>query len=74
VNCLAPTDPDIRILAQNRNYSQSVYQLDYVQSRVAAEAGFWSGGRAWAAVAALLLLARLAFVWRGRARVVTAAR
>src|SRR5262249_50613777 len=30
VNCLVPRDPDIRIVAQNRNYSQSHYQLDYV--------------------------------------------
>ncbi len=31
VNCLAPRDPDIRILAQSRNYSQSFYELDFVQ-------------------------------------------
>ena len=29
VNCLVPRDPDIRITAQNRNYQQSFYQLDY---------------------------------------------
>jgi hypothetical protein len=29
VNCLVPTDPDIRITAQRRNYAQSVYRLDY---------------------------------------------
>jgi hypothetical protein len=32
VNCLVPRDPDIRILAQNRNYSQSFYELDFVQA------------------------------------------
>ena len=32
VNCLVPRDPGIRILAQNRNYSQSVYELDFVQA------------------------------------------
>lgn len=32
VNCLVPRDPDIRILTQNRNESQSFYQLDYAQS------------------------------------------
>src|SRR5690242_10364386 len=31
VNCLVPRDPDVRITAQNRNYRQSFYQLDYVQ-------------------------------------------
>ena len=31
VNCLVPRDPDIRILAQNRNYSQSFYELEYTQ-------------------------------------------
>lgn len=32
VNCLVPGDPNIRILAQNRNESQSFYQLDYAQA------------------------------------------
>jgi hypothetical protein len=32
VNCLVPRDPDIRILTQNRNESQSFYQLDYAQA------------------------------------------
>ncbi len=31
MNCLVPRDPDIRILAQNRNENQSFYQLDYAQ-------------------------------------------
>jgi hypothetical protein len=35
VNCLVPRDPAIRILAQNRNYSQSSYQLDYEQTESA---------------------------------------
>jgi hypothetical protein len=34
VNCLVPRDPDIRILAQNRNYSQSFYELEYTQPGV----------------------------------------
>ncbi len=29
MNCLVPRDPSIRILTQNRNQSQSFYQLDY---------------------------------------------
>ncbi len=32
VNCLVPGDPNIRILAQNRNESQSFYELDYAQA------------------------------------------
>ncbi len=28
-NCLVPSDPDIRVVAQNRNVTQSVYRLDY---------------------------------------------
>jgi HupE / UreJ protein len=31
VNCLVPRDPDIHVIAQNRNEQQSFYQLDYVQ-------------------------------------------
>jgi hypothetical protein len=37
VNCLVPRDPDIRILAQNRNYSQSFYELEYAQPGVGKE-------------------------------------
>src|SRR5436190_17828319 len=32
VNCLVPSDPDIRIRAQNRNYEQTFYQLDDEQA------------------------------------------
>jgi len=32
VNCLVPRDPNIRILTQTRNESQSFYQLDYARS------------------------------------------
>ena len=28
-NCLVPSDPDIRVVVQNRNVTQSFYQLDY---------------------------------------------
>ena len=70
VNCLAPKDPEIRIVAQNRNYSQSVYRVDYVQNgvRSAALSPWPSGEPLWAGAAALLLLARLAFLWRERSR------
>jgi len=71
VNCLVPRDPDIRIVAQNRNYSQSLYQLEYVQAGVPSgplSLAWWSGGPAWLAAAAFLLVARFALLWRQRAR------
>jgi len=67
VNCLVPSDPDIRIAAQNRNYTQSVYQLDYVQSRDRADAlslAGWRAGSGLLIVLALLLVSRFALVWR----------
>ncbi len=36
VNCLVPSDPSIRILAQHRNESQSFYQLDYAQAGISS--------------------------------------
>jgi hypothetical protein len=60
VNCLVPQDPDIRITAQNRDYLQSFYELDYTQA----------GGHpasvvfGWLGMLALVLSARLAFLWR----------
>jgi hypothetical protein len=58
VNCLVPRDPNIRIVAQTRNYTQSQYGLEY------AEAGKPSVSRAflWWGPVALLLLARLLFL------------
>jgi hypothetical protein len=38
VNCLVPGDPNIRILTQNRNESQSFYQLDYAQAGSSSDA------------------------------------
>lgn len=67
VNCLVPRDPGIRVIAQSRNYPQSFYQLEYVQAGVPADPlswGWWSGGRGWLGLAALLLLIRLA--WQSR--------
>jgi hypothetical protein len=70
VNCLVPRDPHIRIAAQNRNYSQSLYQLEYEQTDVRSDSPFWrlwSGGLGLASPAALLLLMRLAVLRRRRA-------
>ena len=67
VNCLVPRDPDIRIVAQNRNYSQSLYELDYVQAGVQFEGG--AADQVWVGAVALLLFARFAFLWRRRASI-----
>ena len=70
VNGLVPGDPGIRLAAQNRNYEQSVYQLDYVQD---AHSGppflSWPSLVLVGAGAGALLFAQLAFKsWRrGRA-------
>jgi hypothetical protein len=80
VNCLIPRDPDIRILAQNRNYSQSFYELEYVQPGVRADLVdlAWLSSvlpsvlpgvlpvRGPLAATALLLLAWLVLQWRQR--------
>ena len=56
VNCLVPGDPDLRIVAQNRSYTQSHYELDYVQTGLRPE---WAIG-----AIALLLGARFALLRR----------
>jgi hypothetical protein len=70
VNCLVPGDPDIRVMAQKRNYQQSFYQLEYAQAGVPADPpsfGSLSGGRGWLGILALSLLVRLALLfWRPR--------
>jgi hypothetical protein len=70
VNCLVPRDPDIRILAQNRNYTQSFYRLDYVQAGVGSERLFFSwrsGGRGWLGAIALILFTRFVLLSLQRA-------
>jgi len=67
VNCLVPRDPDIRITAQNRNYQQSFYQLDYVQADVRSgpqSSAWWLNSWGLPGVAAFLLFAGFGFAWR----------
>ena len=76
VNCLVSRDPDIRITAQNRNYEQSFYQLDYVQTDVRSghsSAAWWSSPWGRLLAAAVLVFGGLAFL-RQRARASTEAR
>jgi hypothetical protein len=50
VNCLVPSDPTIRVLAQNRNETQSFYQLDYAQlpaNSIPVFSRIWSALRGW---------------------------
>jgi hypothetical protein len=70
VNCLVSRDPRIRIVAQKRNYPQSLYELDYVESGVLSDIlspAWWSGDRLFLVAVALLLFARFAFLWRRNA-------
>ena len=70
VNSLVSQDPDIRFLAQNRNESQSFYQLDYAQAGGGSNPlsfTWWSGARGWLGTGVLLLFARLALLRRQRA-------
>jgi hypothetical protein len=55
VNCLVPSDPNIRILAQNRNESQSFYQLDYAQPSLKV----WSTAHGWMSSVGFTSLFRL---------------
>jgi len=86
VNCLVPHDPNIQITAQHRNYSQSIYpldyvqtdsQLDHVQAGIQLEPGsyaWWSDARGWWAAAAMFLSVGLGLLWRRRARVANGAK
>jgi len=67
VNCVVPRDPDIQIARQNRNYSQSSYVLEYVQTDAvpnAASVAWGAGGMLWLTPVAFLMLVRLAVLWR----------
>jgi hypothetical protein len=71
VNCQVPSDPNIQITAQDRNYQQSFYQLEYLQTEVRSVSrsfSWWSVARGCLETVALLLIARLALLWRRRGR------
>jgi HupE / UreJ protein len=62
VNCLVPRDPDIRIVAQNRNELQSFYQLDYVQiggAPASVRFKWWTSVLGWTGGANFISLFRL---------------
>ncbi|HEY2589918.1 MAG TPA: hypothetical protein VGI81_29510 [Tepidisphaeraceae bacterium] len=73
VNCLLPDDPDIRVIAQSRNYEQSFYQLDYVQAGIrstpptpAPKSASWSTFRLFLGADGLVVFGWLAFLWQRR--------
>lgn len=72
VNCLVPRDPDIRITGQNRNYTQSFYQLDFVDTSVRSTrmsfGWLWETGKP-AGTAAFLVFAWLAVFLKRRSEV-----
>jgi len=70
VNCLVPRDADIRITAQSRNYSQSRYELEYVQADVPPDsmASVWTGRLAWLSPAGIFLMWVGRRVWRAQGR------
>jgi hypothetical protein len=57
VNCLVPREPNIRIAAQRRNYTQSHYELDYEQE-IPAGPGGWLSGFGLLSLFALLFVTR----------------
>jgi hypothetical protein len=56
VNCLVPRSPNIRIAAQERNYTQSLYRLEYEQTDVGSDPPRITP---WLGTMAILLLAGL---------------
>lgn len=66
VNALVPRDSGLRIAAQIRNYTQSTYELGFVQNRDAPASTLlvrlFGGGRIWLIAAILLIGIRLTFV------------
>jgi hypothetical protein len=66
VNGLVPTDPDIRISTQDRNYEQSFYQLDYeeIDRSDALARARWPAAGGWLATSVLVLFAWLVLLRR----------
>lgn len=64
VNALAPQDPGVRIVAQNRNYTQSIYRLEYILT--GQETAFIERRFVWLLPIALLVIGRLMFLLQRR--------
>ena len=70
VNSLVPVDPEIAINTQTRNPGQSLYEVEYTQSGTkSVPIPEWaSGAPFWIGSAGILLLTRLAVLWKRRYR------
>jgi hypothetical protein len=70
VNVLVPRDPAVRIVRQKRNYSQSFYQLEFVQAGVpsGARALAWLANARWPLGIGLIAGGWVALVWGLRDR------
>lgn len=69
VNALVPTDPDVHVVDQNRNYEQSLFTLDYSLdvAGAVAQPNTWPRGTAlWLIASAVLLFVPTALRWRRR--------
>ena len=67
VNCLKPTTQDFQVIGQSRNYEQSHYELAYLQIGIRPgplSLAWWSRGLGWLGLVGLVLLVRLALLWR----------
>ena len=71
VNCPVPRDPQIRILGQERNYSQPSYELDFTQARAASgplSLAWWAAASKPLATLALIALSWLVLLRQRRWR------
>ena len=75
-NSLVPRDPDIRLGAQDRDYTQSRYGLEYQQAGVGLTLPLmaWSSGHVWWIVAVALLAIAQLVSWGHRRRLLSAER
>ena len=65
VNAIVPSDPNIRITGQDRNFEQSSYRLDYsrtVSQPVRWSLASWNNQRTWLILLALLVMTRVVFL------------
>ena len=65
VNVLAPRDPDIRIVSQNRNYTQSFYELNFERADIRS-GNFVAGRQDSFGIFALVFVAGLVLFLRWR--------
>ena len=66
-NALVPRDPELRIVAQKRNYTQSVYEVDFSQGAWrSASMDWWPAARGRLGTGMLIIAGWAALLWRQR--------